>query len=99
MTFPQLTSRTSWAEIQNPPVKSNQISVRHEGTTKSVLTNQRGPALIWRATLPGSFDVLMLNGKRMKATQQQLPVGRNVSWVRVAVAPGNSVTVEAPAAK
>lgn len=99
MTFPQLTSRTSWAEIQNLPVKSNQISVRHEGTTKSVLTNQRGPALIWRATLPGSFDVLMINGKRMKATQQQLPVGRNVSWVRVAVAPGNSVTVEAPAAK
>lgn len=96
MTLPQLTSQTAWAELRNLPVRTNEISVRHEGLRKTVFTNQSGPAVIWRAALPGSFEALLVNGKRVRATGQKLPLGRQISWVRVVVGPGNAVSVEAP---
>ena len=96
MTVPQLTNQTAWAELRNLPIRANEVSVRHEGLRKTIFTNQSGPTLIWRAALPGSFEALLVNGKRVKATRQKLPLGRQISWVRVVVAPGNVASVEAP---
>jgi hypothetical protein len=95
-TLPQLTSQTTWAELQNLPVRANEITVRHEGVRKTVFTNESGPALVWRAEFPGAFETLLVNGKLVKAMKEKLPVGRDISSVRAVVAPGNSVTVEVP---
>ena len=98
VTLPQLTSRTAWAELRHLPVRANDVSVRHDGVTATVVTNHGGPALVWRAALPGRFDELVVNGARVKASRLVLPPGRDVSYARVVVAPGTSARVEAPRA-
>jgi hypothetical protein len=98
MTVPQLTAQTAWAELRHLPVRANDITVRHEGTSATVFTNNRGPAVVWRAALPGRFDELVVSGGRVRASRLVLPPGRDVSYVRVVVAPGTSARVEVPRA-
>jgi hypothetical protein len=97
MTLPQLTSKTAWAELRHLPVRANDLTVRHDGVTATVFTNNRGPAVVWRAAFSGRFDALVVNGTRVKATRLVLPPGREVSFARVVVAPGTSAKVEVPA--
>lgn len=93
MTMPQLTAATPWAELAHLPVRANDITVRHDGLTATSLTNNRGPALVWHAALPGRYDMLLLNGRAVKASRQTLTLGRAVSVVRVVVAPGVTARV------
>src|SRR5581483_8424538 len=44
-----LGTKIAWAELRNLPLRANVITVRHEGATKTIFTNQHGPALIWIA--------------------------------------------------
>jgi hypothetical protein len=85
----------AWAEIHNVPVRANEVTVRHEGVTKTSFTNQKGPSLMWRAAFPGSFLSLDVNGKPMPAHTEKTPVGDQVSFVDVPVAPGTTARVEA----
>jgi hypothetical protein len=94
MTLPQLTSKTAWAELRHLPVRANDLTIRHEGVTATVFTNNRGPAVVWRAAFPGRFDALVVNGVRVKATRLVLAPGREVSVARVVVAPGATAKVE-----
>jgi hypothetical protein len=93
-TLPQLTPETPWAELSHLPVRGNDITVRHDGNSGSMLTNNSGPALIWRAMLPGRHATLRVNGVAAKATVLKLPIEREVSFVRLVVPPGGSARVE-----
>jgi hypothetical protein len=93
-TMPGLGS-IAWVEIRNLPVRGNEIAVRHEGGRKTLFTNQKGPAVIWRAGFVGSFATLIANGKRVKADFERLPSGREISWIRLSVPPGATSSVEA----
>ena len=95
MTFPRLTSRTAVAELEHLPVRGNDISVRHEGTGKTKLTNIIGPALAWEACFPGSAGRLVMNGRRVRARVlgSYGPEG-SMSCATTQVAAGVSVTVE-----
>lgn len=95
-TLPGLGTNIAWAELRNLPIRANEVTVRHETGRKSVLINQWGPALIWQATFPGSFDILLVNGRPMKARTRKGPLGRQTSWVRVTVGGGGTVSVEIP---
>jgi hypothetical protein len=95
-TLPGLGTKVAWAELRNLPVRSNEITVRHEGLRKTTVTNQHGPALIWQASFPGSFDTLLVNGLPVKARTRKGPLDRVTSWARVTVGGGGTVTVEAP---
>ncbi|MGE5360073.1 MAG: hypothetical protein ACM3NQ_13730 [Bacteroidales bacterium] len=94
-TLPALTAQTPWAELQHVPVRANDITVRHEGQATTIFTNNSGPAIVWRAAFPGRFTTLLVDGKPMKAATQARPEGRDISFVRVVVAPGVRVKVEA----
>ena len=98
MTLPQLTQQTAWAELQHLPVRANDITVRHTGQSATVFTNNRGPAIVWRAAFPGRHGELVVNGERVRAAAELRPPGRSVSVVRVVVAPGTSAKVEVPGA-
>jgi len=95
-TLPGLGTKVGWAELRNLPVRSNEVTVRHEGIRKTVLTNQRGPALIWQANFPGSFETLRVNGQPVKARGGKGPLDRVTSSVRVTVGAGGTVAVEVP---
>jgi hypothetical protein len=95
-TLSGLGTKVSWAEIRNLPIRANEVTVRHEGVRKTIFTNQRGPALIWQATFPGSHETLLINGAPIKARSEKGALGRQYSWARVTVGAGGVVTVEVP---
>jgi hypothetical protein len=94
-TKSRLTNKTKWAEIKHVVIRENDISVRHEGVNKTIITNNSGPAMIWKARFPGSFDILYANDLVLKATRGALyPDGPMMSWINLTVAPGVSITVK-----
>jgi hypothetical protein len=95
-TLPRLTETTSWAELKHLPVRANNISVRHEGVTKTTLTNHEGPSLLWKARFPGSSDTLLVNGEPVPATNDELySGGPRISWVQITVGAGETLTAKA----
>jgi hypothetical protein len=95
-TLSGLGSKIAWSELRNLPIRSNTVTVRHEGTRKTLFTNQHGPALIWLASFEGEHDTLLVNGRAMKATVEKTAQGKTCSTARVTVGSGGSVTVEVP---
>ena len=95
-TLSGLGRHVEWAELRNLPVRANEITVRHEGMHKTMLTNQHGPSLIWQPTFDGMHEKLLVNGEPVKARSGKGPLDRNLSWVRVPVVGGATVTVEIP---
>lgn len=94
-TLSRLTPKTKWAELKHVPIQANEISVRHDGLSKTTLTNTAGPGLIWNACFPGSHRKLLANGKAAEAT----PSGpaRNdqpLSCTTIAVGSGESKIVQ-----
>ncbi|HVU46048.1 MAG TPA: hypothetical protein VHD85_07980 [Terracidiphilus sp.] len=96
-TLPGLGSTIDWAEVRNLPIRACTVTVRHDGTSKTTLTNQHGPALIWRPGFEGKHGSLLVNGKSVEATSETDEHGRAISSVRVAVGGGGAVTVSLPA--
>lgn len=94
VTISRLPGGKGWAELNHFPVRTNDIKVRHEGLNKTIMTNNSGPGIIWKAKFYGSFDILYVNDYNVKATKEvQYPGGPPISWARLEVAPGESVTV------
>ena len=85
-----------WAELRNVPVHHNKVTVRHESARKTRFTNQEGPSIIWRATFPGGYQTLLLNGKPLKARVELSTLNREISSIDVPVAPGVTVEAETP---
>jgi hypothetical protein len=92
-TLPGLGSGIAWAEMRNLPIRAGEVTVRHEGTAKTTLTSERGPALIWRAAFAGRHERLFVNGQPMEAQAETAGDGQAISSVRVAVGAGGAVTV------
>jgi hypothetical protein len=94
-TLPGL-GNISWVELRNLPIRSNELTIRHEGTGKTVLRNQKGPTLIWRAAFPGAFTSLQVNGRPIRAQQERGPRSGELSYVDLPVAPSTTVSIEVP---
>jgi hypothetical protein len=92
-TLPGLGTGIGWAEVRNLPIRAGEVTVRHEGTTKTTLTNQRGPAVIWRAAFAGRHESLFVNGQPMEAQTETAAGGQATSSVRVAVGAGGTAMV------
>jgi len=94
-TIPGLTGSTAWAELEHLTIRANVISARHEGTTRTILTNNSGPSLLWKARFPGSFESLRVDGRPVQATRDEIfPGGPEISWVTVTVGAGEAIEVE-----
>ncbi|WP_263416633.1 hypothetical protein [Terriglobus albidus] len=93
-TLSGLGNTIGWAEVRNLPIRACEVSVRHEGNRRTTFTNQRGPALIWRAIFDGRHDSLLVNGQPVKAAVETDDHGRSLSSVRVTVGAGGTVRVE-----
>ena len=95
MTLPGLLPSTEWAEIKNVPVRANRITVRHDGIRRTSLTNDTGPSIIWKACFPGSYEHLVVNGKKTEAYRETYN-SSTISWVRVIAGAGELMVVEVP---
>jgi hypothetical protein len=95
-TYSGLGTKIAWAELRHLPVRANEITVRHDGTTKTTVSNERGPAFIWQPTFAGDHQLLLVNGYPMPATVETDLLGRPMSSLRVTIGAGGAVTVEVP---
>ena len=67
-TYPQLTGETEWAALRHVPVGGNVISVKHTHAGATTFSNESGPDIRWRASLPGKSHTLLVDGNRVVAT-------------------------------
>lgn len=94
-TLPRLTPKTKWAELKHVPIRANEIAVRHDGLSKTMLTNAAGPALMWNACFPGSHGKLLANGEAVEATPSgSARKDQPVSCTRIVVGSGEIKTVQ-----
>ncbi|MEU5091286.1 hypothetical protein [Streptomyces sp. NPDC021356] len=94
-TAARLPSGMSWLQVKDLRVGRNTFTLRHDGTTKSTLTNAAGPdTCTWEARFAGSHRSIKVNGLSHRARTKQVN-GTTYSYVTVPVAPGASVTAEA----
>ena len=89
-TLPRLTAATRWVELDHVPVRANDLSIRHDGLTKTAVTNNNGPSVMWRACFPGSYRVLLVQGSAIRTRNDP----NNVSCTTVDVGPGATKIVQ-----
>lgn len=82
------------AEIHRVPVRANRITVRHEGAKKTVFTNESGPSLTWQAEFVNATSI-SVDGRPAKFTAGQTLLNRETKYIKVMVAPSQTVRVEA----
>ena len=94
-TVSRLTSKTNWAELRHVPIRGNEITVHHEGRSKTALSNEAGPALMWNACFAGSHAKLLASGKTVEAVTSKSPrEGQPVSCVTIVVGSGERKLVQ-----
>jgi len=89
----QIVFGSAWCTIDHVPVHHNTVGVRHEGLTLTAFTNEDGPAIRWRAVLPGRWDSLTVNGETRLARTRATEWGSTESYVEVWVGTGEMAAV------
>lgn len=92
-TLPRLSAHTSWAELDNVPVRQNVINIHHVRNRSTSITNVSGPTFTWRATFDGSTPFLRVNGKKIRAIARDTEEGVRVTYTDVPVSAGQTITV------
>jgi hypothetical protein len=92
-TYPQLTAETDWAALHHVPVGHNVISVKHTHAGMTTFSNESGPDIAWRASLPGKFDVLLIDGKKAPAESATRTGGMMESYQVLQVKAGETHVV------
>jgi len=91
-TLSRLEAENDWAEMNDIPLLSNKISVKHIGKSKTVFTNRTGSPVTWSAGMPGNHAFVYVNGKKKKSTKLNSN-GLESSCYEVMVKAGEAVTV------
>ncbi|AOJ03530.1 hypothetical protein WS70_08730 [Burkholderia mayonis] len=100
-TISQLpSSGMTWLQVSHIPIGTGKVTVRHDGTTKSTLTNENstgGSTYTWHARFSGTYAKITVNGVSQTAQTEQ-PEGSNgptYTYVDVTVAPQSTAIVQA----
>lgn len=100
-TVPRLPgdpSEVSMVDLNNIPVGSHNIEVKHEGNVKTTLTHNSGSGSItWEAQFPGTYSSLNVNGIPQSAATKTVN-GTTLSYVTVTVPVNQSAAVDTGAA-
>ncbi len=91
-TLPRIEENEDWAEMNNIPLLSNKISVKHYGKSKTIVTNVSGESINWSAKLPGSHEFLYINGTKTVCSSKDNN-GRPYSYSIIGLNKGDEVTV------
>ena len=64
-TASQLPRDITWVAVEHLPIHGNVITVRHDATGKTTLTNESGTVLKWCAGFPARGGVVLSDGRRI----------------------------------
>jgi len=87
------TTDTGNASISNLPVLNTVVDVAHLSTHQSLLTNRGKQQLKWKAMFYGSYHHAYANNKPATVRQETDLQGKIISFVEIAVKPGQQVKV------
>ncbi|MFJ9680532.1 hypothetical protein ACIRP2_21110 [Streptomyces sp. NPDC101194] len=92
-TQSRLPAGMDWLKIDQLKVGDRTFALRHDGTTKSTLTNNGSPSYTWEARFPGSHSSIKVNGVP-RAVKTKMVNGTTYTYARISVPPGRTVTAE-----
>ncbi|MEU6281952.1 hypothetical protein [Streptomyces sp. NPDC047028] len=93
-TTAQLPTDIGWLQLTSIPLGQNKLTVRHDGVTRSQLTNTSGSgSATWTAQFPGNHGAITVNGQSRTA-QTTTVDGKTFSYVTVTVPAGQSATAQ-----
>ncbi|MFD4862694.1 hypothetical protein [Streptomyces atratus] len=93
-TQSRMPAGMGWLQIKDIKIGGNTFTLRHDGATKSTLTNASGSARYkWEARFPGSHSTIKVNGVP-QAVRTKTVNGKTCTYAKVSVAPGQKVTVQ-----
>lgn len=95
VTASHLTADIDWLSVDYLPVGEHELSIRHDGLTKTTLTNTSEKILKWQPWFYGRFPVLNIDGVPMEA-EYKIINGQTVSYVDVSVGSNETKVVERP---
>lgn len=71
-TLPRLPKSLAWVELAKLPVLQNQLTIRHNGTLETALSNEVGPLIYWKASFAVPTNVssgtILVDGVPTRAT-------------------------------
>ncbi|MGW7417832.1 hypothetical protein [Streptomyces sp. NPDC054863] len=93
-TRSRMPSGTDWLQIKDIRIGGNTFTLRHDGASRSTLTNDTGAdSYTWEARFPGRHATVRVDGRNRPAKTREIN-GRTYSYAEVSVAPRRSVTAE-----
>lgn len=95
-TESRLTDEIAWVRIDQVPVRHNQVSVHHIGRSETHLLNRSGPAIRWRAVLPGHHATLLVDGVASETERRYTDWGEAESYIVLDVGPGEEASSKRP---
>jgi len=98
ITLGRLVNDVPWVQVDNIPVGANAVTVRHDGNTKTAVTNVSGVALTWEAQFYGEYSTVTVEGTPVTPTYKTIN-GKKVSCVDVPLAVGDTKIVIATVMK
>lgn len=90
-TASHLTSDIEWLSVDQLPMGEHELTLRHDGLTKSTLTNRSDHVLEWEAWFYGDYPTLIVDGQAIRSQNKQVN-GQQVSYLIVPI-PKNSTRV------
>jgi hypothetical protein len=94
-TCPRLSQKSNWVTVENIPVFTGLISLRHESPTKTVFANKSDNEVTWRAMFQGSYKQIKVDGKSMPAKLCSDAIGASYSYIDVEALAKSQLTAEA----
>ncbi|MFE9424869.1 RICIN domain-containing protein [Kitasatospora sp. NPDC006697] len=92
-TTAQLPTGVGYLQLSSIPVGASTVTLRHDGTTRSTLTNTAGATLSWTARFPGSHTGITVNGVARPVTTATID-GAAFTTATVSVTAGQTATVQ-----
>ena len=92
-TISRISTENDWVELGHFPHLKSVLSLKHSGATASSLSVRSGEKILWKATFAGSHSELVVNGRRLRASQTFDHLGNPVSFIEIEVYPLENITV------
>ncbi|GAA3010650.1 hypothetical protein GCM10020229_22840 [Kitasatospora albolonga] len=94
-TASHLPTGMGWLQVSDLRLGANSLTLRHDGATRSTLTNTTGPdTYTWEARFPGTVSAITVNGTARPVSTRTVD-GTTYSYTTVSVAPGATATAQA----
>lgn len=93
-TLSKLSYEVPWVAVDNIPLGANKLKLRHDGVTKSTVTNISGDPMSWEAQFYGEYNTVTIDGVATATNTKQV-WGKTVTYVTVPINVGETIVVEA----